>query len=169
MPPPPPGLRRSPQPWNTLPFWLAIGLVFSVIQFAASEVLYRMSMYADTSEDTTLTDLSDVIAWPAGDLFDAVLQKQYQQGLEQVAAEQSPFTEPQRSEARALLQHFPDPEDDEIGEMDSFLWDIPEVQDYTLVSPLTEYSLYIGTCLAWGLLIALGGYLLFHRKEEPVL
>jgi len=171
QPPPPPSASPKTSPFRTYTFWLIIGGVFAVLQFGVSETLHRLGMLGMGPDETMFYDLSNAVAWPAGELYDIVQVQLQENALHQVAAGGEPFTEEQQRKAQAFLEQFPEfPLGDEDREpIESFLWEIDELFDPMTVSVGVEYGIYIGTCACWGFLISLGGYLLFRKIDDPAI
>ncbi len=162
--------NRSTSPLQTPSFWIIIGVVCSCLQFGVSEILHQLNMRGFGPEDDSFFELSDTIAWPAGHVYDAVQVQLLEKGLARVAAGGAPFTEEQQTQAAAFVEQFPTfPEGDERENLETFLWGVETLVDDITVGTQVEYGIYLGTCICWGILIALAGYLVFRKVEDPAM
>jgi|GEM_PF-3223483 len=154
-----------------------IGFVWFVIQFLSAELIYRVALSETlpTHINDTLYDVSDVIAFPAGEIYDALDANITEKELERFTQNTSLDHEVQQS-AESLLTRYQSPADFEalVDETYEFLssHDIfPEVPVWA------EYAIYAGTCLVWGICIGLAvGILTFsvlskasHKSNPPAL
>ena len=132
-----------------------VGLCWFVVQFLASELVYRVAYFEvlPMEINDALYEISDGIAFPAGVLYDVADESITRQELEQFTQDSS--LEPEIVEkAESLLTQFHTTEDTETWTADAYGF-LSEHDIYPEVSIWLEYSIYVGTCLVWGILIGL--------------
>ena len=127
-------------PWKE---GLAVALVWAVVQFAVSEAFHQAGIYGDND---TFYEISDLVAWPAGHIYTEQQNRLFRYELGQLDA--SPK---EREQWDALLRRVEDPDDSEAYDA---LWEVFNAHsiDPTL-SIATEYTIYIGVCVVWGILV----------------
>ena len=136
---------------------LTVGLIWTVAQFGLSELCYRTAMALDASganevKSEMLYTVSDWVSWPAFTLYNNRYETNTRETLEGVAA--SVHDEQVRAEAVLLLRQIRTGEASEdydpYGAADEFLLNLDIDATPTMVQ---EYSIYVGVCVAWGVLV----------------
>jgi hypothetical protein len=137
----------------TVLVWVFLGLGFALVQFALTEITYRI---ATSREDASLQEVSDLIAWPAGKIYSLAEKDSAHTALRSLAQSNKEGS----TQAREFLNSFRtkyDQDEEWTTQMSDFL----NTQEITTeVSKPIEYLIYVGVCLAWGFLVFLGGSLL---------
>jgi len=159
FPPPLPHERPPERGLSRGMLWALIGLGVAVVQFAVSEAAFQL---AEVTGEERLYDLSDGIAWPAGHLYDRAETKVLIEELREISV--SPAAENEkRGAATALLARRHEA---------AFLEEAREFADVheldATLSVVMEYFIYGGTCVLWGVVVGLGGFVLTSagRGEE---
>ncbi len=159
FPPPLPHERPPERGLSRGMLWALIGLGFAVVQFAVSETAFQL---AEVTGEERLYDLSNGIAWPAGHLYDRAETRILLDELQEISV--SPAVEDAKREAATALldrRH----EGTFLEEAREFA-DAHEIDAYPGLA--MEYFIYGGTCVLWGVVVGLGGYVLMSagRVEE---
>lgn len=157
--PPPP---RASNAHVVLIVWAGIGLFFTVVQFAISEIAFRMG---ERTGIEVFYDVSDTVAWPAGLLYDLAESRKIRGELEALRATPAIDSE-MRQEIGVLLA---------LGDDEKFwdaFWDSPLYHQVEGELGLRmEYLIYGGVCVGWGVLLASAGMVLTllarNRAGEP--
>lgn len=132
--------------------WTLVGLGFALVQFTASEILYRVGL---SSEEQALHDISEAITWPASVFYTMAEKHAAREALQSLAESGKDGAQ----EAREFLDVF-DNKFDRNEEWTTGVWDFLNTKEITPeVSTVTEYLIYGSTCLGWGFLIFLAGSL----------
>ncbi len=162
--------RKDASNFQSLNFWIKVGVVCFLLQFGTSELLYRASMMGILPAEEQLSVFSDLISWPAQPMYAMVEEKLMEEALAEVALGGFGVTEEQKQQAIDFLEAYPEfPPEGEREEISSFLWDIPGVDVAITVSIPVEYAIYMGACAGWALLISMGGFLLFRNMDPEVM
>lgn len=136
---------------------LTVGLIWTIAQFGLSELCYRTAMTLDESgadymKSEALYTVSDWVSWPAFTLYNNRYESNTREALEGVAA--NVHDEQVRAEADLLLRQIRTGEASEnydpYGAADEFLLNLDIDATPTMVQ---EYSIYVGVCVAWGVLV----------------
>ncbi|MDP0496627.1 MAG: hypothetical protein Q7Q73_10500 [Verrucomicrobiota bacterium JB024] len=136
---------------------LTVGLIWTIAQFGLSELCYRTAMALDASgadevKSEALYNVSEWVAWPASILYDNRYETNAREALEGVAA--NVHDEQVRAEAVLLLRQIRTGEASEDYDpyeaADEFLLNMDIDPTPTMVQ---EYSIYVGVCVAWGVLV----------------
>ncbi len=156
-PPPLPNHVSSSESPSLAVRWCWIGLVFALVQFGLSEAAFRM---AELGGPERLYDVSNTIAWPAGHLYDRADIRLITGILEEWVEEAEDAD--LRAEAAALLERRGDPEFLEDARDFLVEQDIDEA-----LNLFTEYLIYGGTCVLWGIAVGVVGFLVVSEMNEP--
>ncbi|MEM9445439.1 MAG: hypothetical protein AAGA18_08795 [Verrucomicrobiota bacterium] len=138
-----------------IPVWIVLGFFWTVVQFLVCEATYQIANSMDESVSDTLYEISDYVAWPAGIIYDFALAREYKNALESFVESHEPsdgdkemigsiLDEYQRDYAHLDFQ-------DEVDEV------LAKYDEYVEVHGVLEYIIYIGTCIAWGIIITIVG------------
>lgn len=134
---------------SSLKLGLIVSAIWAVAQFGISEISYRIGLSYGSLTDTCLfTEFSEVVAWPAVEFYHGAKIKVFQEALNGIEVEAS-----ERKKWDVLLARAEDSNDTEA---EAALWII--FKEHSLdpsVDTVTEYTIYIGTCIAWGFAISL--------------
>ena len=126
---------------------LIVGLLWSVVQFGISEVIYQTALWTGYGGDL-LYDMSDTAAWPAGIIYDQIDRELMQQELSSIQK-----TTGEETNFEALKERLNDPADEDAYEAALEIFDANGREPY--VPLITEYSIYGGICLCWGAMIGI--------------
>ncbi len=151
FPPPLPNQRLPERGLSRGMLWLWIGLGFAAVQFVVSEAAFQL---AEVTGEERLYDLSDGIAWPAGHLYDRAETKVLIEELREISDSSAVEDEMRKTALRLLERQH---EAAFLEEAREFV-DAHEL-DATL-SVVMEYFIYGGTCVLWGVVVGLGGFML---------
>lgn len=143
--------------------WMAIGVLWFLLQFLLSEGLYRASDLAYQSNEGSgdrLVDVSDAIAWPAGKIYDRKLFEQVESEYRRALSDDS-LNAPAKESLQALVRENGGMIDsyDLVDSMAEILVDHESYVGFDYLSTPVEYSIYLGVCLVWGAAVGLIGFL----------
>lgn len=132
--------RHSRKKTSSLKVGFIVGALWAVVQFGISEVSYRIALETDND---LLYDISDLVAWPAGELYHSAEIELYQETLNGMEAEAE-----EREAWDALIVRAEDPDDFEAYDALWVIFDEHSLEPYVDIE--TEYKIYIGICIMWG-------------------
>jgi hypothetical protein len=145
---------------NALVAGIVTAIIWTLIQFGLSEVLYQVSRIADDqgmepAVGTFFFTASDVIAFPAGMIYKEVEHRRIPVVLGEISTDRK-LAEADRNAAREFRKKWHQAGEEISPELEEPTWDfIWNHYDGLIVPSLQEYAIYVGVCLAWGTLIGL--------------
>ncbi|MEM9161144.1 MAG: hypothetical protein AAGB46_19030 [Verrucomicrobiota bacterium] len=151
-----------------LRFGLVAGIAFAFVQFLVSEMLFQASMLDEGDLGYYAAEFGDLVAFPAGFIYDHYSNLKTLMLLEEsLASNPTRFTSEDLETANETLQTLQaNPHHSDVS------WSAYELlEKYEIDTTLTltaEYSIYAGTCLFWGLIIGLiVGFFFYAVTPEP--
>jgi hypothetical protein len=153
-PQPPRGRPGKKSLLIALAAWAVLGLMWSLLQFGFSELLFRLAYHQILpGQENALYEASDLVAWPAGLLYQYRYDAWTKEALE-VLVRNREQPDADRVEAATLLQSWKET-GEKPGELDTFIGS-HEVAVET--NEAETYGIYIAVCLVWGAVLGMAGF-----------
>lgn len=153
-PQPPPRRPGKKSLLIALAAWAALGLVWGLLQFGLSELFFRLAYHQILpAQESVLYEVSDLVAWPAGWLYEKRYDAWTRSALEAVVLDRA-LPDEERVEAAELLQSWKET-GQKPGALDAFIGDHGVAVQ---TNEAETYGIYIAVCLAWGAVLGAAGF-----------
>lgn len=163
---------------SALEIAIIVGLVWAGVQFLISEGSYRLGMMIEDHgavfDPSFLYDISNMAAWPAGDIYDSAEREVIAVELRSLKEDTVtvPSMEAEGKEVSVNVNELADQvlaeDTDDYEKFDLAQQVLIDRNVLAEVTTTTEYAIYGGVCVAWGFAVGLITFfvLYFSQREE---